>query len=115
MMLLQIRLPEPDVDAVLDLRRWLTDEPQIRRYGRLEAPQPRSPGEMGFGLEVVSVALSSGLSALQLLISIAQWRDSRRASPAVIISRTTPDGVTVRIEASDPEILAEAARELEAD
>jgi hypothetical protein len=64
-------------------------------------------------IEVLSLVLGSGLSALQLALAIAQWRDSRHAAPVVTITRTRPDGVVVSVETSDPQALADAVRQLD--
>jgi hypothetical protein len=111
-MQLQLRLPEGvDLDVALDLRRRLHEELGSRFHPVAEAT---SPEEMGPSLEVVSLIIGTGLSVLNLLVAIAQWRDSRHQAPAVIVCRVGPEGAMVRVESSDVRVLAEAADELEA-
>ncbi len=112
-MQLQLRLEDSDVDTALALRRWLSEEPAVRRHGQVLAGTD-APGQLGGALELISVVLGTGLSVAQLVFAIAQWRQSRADAPAVTVSRTGPDGVTVRIESSDPEAVARAVRALEA-
>lgn len=113
-MQLQIRLEDVDLDAALALHRWLAEEPLVRQHGRLCWAAGAAPDRLGPGLDVLSLVLSSGFSALELLLSIAQWRASRPGAPTVVISRISPDGTTVRIEGDDLDQLTRLARELEA-
>ena len=112
-MQLQLSLPEYDVDELRSLRAWLADEPAVRRHAQLRWGGA-APGELGAGLDTLSLVLGAGFSTLQLLLAVAQWRASRPSPPTVTVTRTDPDGATVRIEATDPQALAEAARLLEA-
>jgi hypothetical protein len=112
-MQLRLRLPEGvDLDVALDLRRWLNEE--LGSHFDPEFTDATSPDEMGPSLEVVSLIIGTGLSVLNLLIAIAQWRDSRHQAPSVIVCRVDLEGATVRVESSDLRVLAEAAGELEA-
>jgi hypothetical protein len=113
-MRLRLTLEQADVDALRSLRSWLADEPAVRRHAQLGWTSTARPGELGPGLDVLTLAVSTGLSVLQLLLAVAQWRASRPQPPTVMITRTEPDGATVRIEATDPQTLAAAAEALEA-
>ncbi len=59
---------------------------------------------MGTGLDILQLAIGSGLSAASLVFSVLQWQTSRRRAPAVTLRR------------GDVEVLltAEAARDEEA-
>lgn len=105
---------EADVEALRSLRGWLADEPLVRQHGKVSWSNAAPPGELGAAVDVLTLVLGTGLSALQLLLAVAQWRASRPVPPTVTITRTEPDGATVRIEATDPQALAAAAEALEA-
>ncbi len=109
----QLSLDDADPDTALSLRRWLAAEPAVRRHAELSGGPP-APGDLGGAVDLIGVVLGTGLSVAQLVFAIAQWRQSRQDAPAVTVSRTGPDGVTVRIESSDPEAVARAVRALEA-
>ncbi|HWG98072.1 MAG TPA: hypothetical protein VNV66_01845 [Pilimelia sp.] len=109
-----VRVDGGDLDEVRSLRDWLADEQPVRRHGRLRyADAPGDSGAMGPVLDALSLALSSGLSLLQVVFAIAQWRTSRPAAPTVRVTLERPGGGTVRIETSDPEALARLVRSLE--
>jgi Effector Associated Constant Component 1 len=105
---------QADVDALRSLRGWLADEPLVRRHAEVNWSDGASPGELGTAVDVLTLVLGTGMSALQLLLAVAQWRASRPVPPTVTITRTEPDGATVRIEATDAQALAAAAEALEA-
>ena len=109
-----LRAEGDDPDSMRSLRQWLQNEPAVRAHGDLRWGETSSQSRMGAGIEVLSLALSSLLSAGQLAIMVAQWRGSRHPAPVVTVTRELDDGTTVRIETSDPEALAWAVRELEA-
>lgn len=108
---IRVRLEETDVDAVRALREWLADDPTVLRHGRLRWADDSDPEHMGGVFETICVVLGLGLNALELAFVIARWRDSRRRAPAVLL--TTERGITVRIESSDPAVLARLARDVE--
>ncbi|WP_213452239.1 effector-associated constant component EACC1 [Rhizomonospora bruguierae] len=103
----------PDLEALRSLRSWLADEPSVRRYARIQWGGAAAERELGTAVDVVSLVLGTGISTVQLLLAIAQWRASRPVPPTVTVTRTEPDGATVRIEATDAEALAAAAGVLE--
>jgi hypothetical protein len=105
--------PPPDVDTLLSLQRWLVGEPDVVQSEiGLSTATPR-PGELGAAIEIISLVLGTGLSVAQLLLAVAQWRSTRPAAPAVILTRIDPDGTSVRIESADPAAVAAAARALD--
>ncbi|GAA2601965.1 hypothetical protein GCM10010399_35910 [Dactylosporangium fulvum] len=104
--------PAPDVDTLLSLQRWLIGEPDIAQQ-EIALSTAARPGELGGAVEIISLVLGTGLSVGQLLLAISNWRRARPQAPAVVLTRTDPDGATVRIESSDPEAVAAAARALD--
>lgn len=105
--------PAPDIDTLLSLQRWLTGEPDLVQH-EIGLSTATEPGELSGAVEIISLVLGTGLSVGQLLLSISNWRRSRPVAPAVVLTRTDPDGVSVRIESSDPQVVAAAARALDA-
>jgi hypothetical protein len=109
---LYVRLAEPDVNAMIELRHWLAHEhrlpPETREHG---ADQP-GDGQLGTAVDVLQLIVGSAIALGQLVVSIAQWRQSRPDRPRVLVSAQRPDGVTVSIESTDPQVLAEVVRQL---
>jgi hypothetical protein len=103
--------PDPDIDTLLSLQSWLVGEPFVvqSEIGSSTA----APGELGAAVEIIALVLGTGLSVGQLLLAVAEWRQSRPAAPAVVLTRVDPDGTSVRIESSDPSAVAAAARALD--
>jgi hypothetical protein len=93
------------------LHTWLRDEPAIRAAGRPEVNWPAAPGEMGTGLEVLTLVLGSGLSAAQLALSVIMWRSTRDKPIRVVIER---DGRQVTVDTNSAERAEAVAAELEA-
>ncbi|MEV6614114.1 hypothetical protein AB0N31_09585 [Streptomyces sp. NPDC051051] len=56
---------------------------------RLDRPAaaPPPPGGMGTGFDVLQFAVSGGLSAASLVVSVLQWQASLRRAPAVTLRR----------------------------
>jgi hypothetical protein len=103
----------PDIDILLSLQRWLADEPDLAQL-EIGLSSATRPGELSGTVEVISLVLGTGLSVGQLLLAVSSWQRSRPDAPAVVLTRTDTDGTTVRIESSDPEAIAVAARALDA-
>lgn len=106
--LLQLRSDDAE-----SLYRWLGDEPGARSDGRLAFAPSDDPEAMGTLIDVLTLVIGSGFSAAQLALAITQWRQSRPRPPELVITHQHPDGGTTRIEASTPEALETALRELE--
>jgi hypothetical protein len=100
-------------DPVRSLRTWLQDDRTVREHGELQWAEAESPGHQGVLIDVIQLAVGSGLSVLQLALAVAQWRDSRHPHPVVTITRKLDDGRSIRIETSDPAVLERVVRELE--
>jgi Effector Associated Constant Component 1 len=109
---LYVRLAEPDMDAMIELAHWLAYEDRIPADSREASPAGPVDGALGTTTEVLQLAVGSAIALGQLVLSIAQWRQSRHQPPRVMISAERPDGVTVTIETTDPQALAEAVRQL---
>jgi hypothetical protein len=84
-----------------------------RRSADLSWARAESSQQMGVLIDVLTLILGTGFSASQLVMTIANWRRARHPAPVVMISQEVGDGRTIRIETSDPAILAQAVRELE--
>jgi hypothetical protein len=101
----RVRVADGSVDESRSLRNWLRDEPEVRRYGQPEVPPDRdtaddtTDGQMGTGLDVLTLVLGAGLSATQLVASIIMWRASHGRPIRVIIER---DDREVPVDADDP-------------
>ena len=89
--------PGPGISASLDatgteddlrsLLRWLrADQPAGVRAGLAAAPPPPADG-MGTGFDALQFAVSGGLSAASLVVSVLQWQTSLRRAPAVTLRR----------------------------
>lgn len=104
--------PAPDVDTLLSLQRWLVGEPGLVQ-SEIGLSTAGRDGELGAAVEIISLVIGTGLSAGQLLLAISNWRRTRPAAPAVVLTRIDPDGTSVRIESSDPAAVAAAARALD--
>ena len=113
-MQLELSLPDSDVQAILDLHHWLSEEPLVRRFGALHQTGSGTPDRMGIGLDVLTLVVGAGLSTSQLLLSLLQWRQARKPAPNLAVTRIGPDGVTIWFEATDSEQLAALVRRIEA-
>ncbi|MFG2044245.1 hypothetical protein [Dactylosporangium sp. NPDC048998] len=104
--------PAPDIDTLLSLQQWLTGERDVVQ-SEIGLAMADRPGELGAAVEIISLVLGTGLSVGQLLLAVSNWRRTRPAAPTVVLTRTDPDGVSVRIESADPAAVAAAARALD--
>jgi hypothetical protein len=109
----RIQVEGEDPETLRSLRGFLQDDPAVRRSGELSWAKAESGQQMGVLIDVLSLVIGSGFSASNLVMTIANWRRSRRPAPVVMISRELADGRTIRIETSDPALLEQAVRELE--
>ncbi|GAA3350560.1 hypothetical protein GCM10020358_76970 [Amorphoplanes nipponensis] len=95
------------------LHRWLRREQAVRVDGELARGGTDDPERMGTLLDVLTLVIGSGLSAGQLALAVAGWRDARRPAPRVTVTHTAPDGAVTRIEVADHASLTAALTELE--
>ncbi|MEU3265379.1 MULTISPECIES: effector-associated constant component EACC1 [Streptomyces] len=77
---------EADLRSLL---RWVDAEESLRHEvrGRLASGTTAPPGSMGTGFDVLELLIGSGLSTGALVVSVAQWRESRRNRPAITLRR----------------------------
>jgi hypothetical protein len=110
---IRLRLECESATDAESLHRWLRREQAVRVDGRLAREPAADPEAMGTLLDVLTLVVGSGLSAGQLALAVASWRDSRRPAPGVTITHTAADGTTTRIEVGDHPALTAALAELE--
>jgi Effector Associated Constant Component 1 len=108
-----LRVDGESPDSVRSLRAWLEADRAVREHGDLRWPYAGTHEHQGVLIDVLQLAVGGGLSAVQLVVAIAQWRDSRHPKPVVTITRELADGTSIRIETSDPAVLERVVRELE--
>jgi Effector Associated Constant Component 1 len=106
----RVRLADSSVDTSRSLRTWLRDEPWVRGFGQPRIADDTGAGEMGTGLEVLSLVLGSGLSAAQLILSIIMWRSTQNRPIRVIIER---DDRQLAVDTNDPQDAPALAAKLE--
>jgi len=114
---LYVSLAEPtdahvDADAMVELRHWLASDERLPAPVRAGRPGSPASGDLGTAVDVLQLVVGSAIALGQLVMSIAQWRQSRPDRPRVRISARRPDGVTVTIESADPDAVAEVVRQL---
>ena len=112
-MAVQLHLRCASEDDGESLFRWLAREPGARSEGHLSRAPSADTTEMGTLIDVLTLVIGTGFSAAQLALAITQWRESRPRPPELVITHVGPDGGTTKIEASTPEALETALRELE--
>jgi len=105
-----LRLDEPDTDALLELAHWLAQDHRLPDEART-ARHVAAAGHMGASLDVLELVIGNGIALGALLVSLAQWRQSRPVPPVIRVSAHRPDGTTVTVETNDPRALAEAVRQ----
>jgi hypothetical protein len=108
---LYVRLAEPDVDTLLELQHWLAHDDRFPAPATQQRPAPPE-GTLGAGVDILQLVVGNAIALGQILISIAQWRQSRAYPPAVRVAVHRPDGASVSIESDDPEAIAAVVREL---
>lgn len=98
-------------DELLSLYRWLADDDSVRRYGALQKEADQGATDSLGIVEVLSLAVGSGLSLAQLLIAVANWRSRR---PGACSVRVEVDGVVVEVATGDPDQAKALAEHVEA-
>jgi hypothetical protein len=109
----QLRVECDSTAEVESLYRWLRREQAVRVDGELTRAPSDDPETMGTLLDVLTLIIGSGLSAGQLALAVASWRDSRRPAPNVTITHIAADGAVTRIEAIDQPALTAALTDLQ--
>lgn len=84
---MQIQIGAVDDDGVVvDLYRWLRQDPDVRHGATVElAPQHAPDGAMGT-IEIINMVLGQGFTALNLALAYASWRTARPAAPPITIN-----------------------------
>ncbi len=88
-------------DELRSLRRWLDEDESLdgALHTRLASGTRTRPGEMGTIIDVLSLAIGSGLSSGALAVSLLQWRDARRTRRTVVLRRGE---IEIEIPATGP-------------
>ncbi|MGW2063488.1 effector-associated constant component EACC1 [Streptomyces sp. NPDC001937] len=74
-----------DDDLVRDLYQWLREDPDVRRYVKLELTAASQPvGAMG-AVEIINMVMGQGFTALNLALSYAAWKSARPTAPPVTV------------------------------
>ncbi|MDI1454372.1 MULTISPECIES: hypothetical protein [unclassified Streptomyces] len=65
-----------------ELIRWLSVDPQTRRFAARTVPAAAEPGSgtMGTAFDVLNLVLPNAIALSSLMVSIASFRDQRRRS-----------------------------------
>ncbi|MEU4244792.1 hypothetical protein [Actinoplanes sp. NPDC026619] len=105
---------EPNSGRELEhLAGWLIRNPAIRMHGNVRtviAPPP--PERMAVGVaDCIELALTSGLSAAQLVVAIISWRRSRPPERRLSITVTRGE-TTIVIDTDDPALAGDLAHQL---
>ncbi|PAM99614.1 hypothetical protein CJI59_21940 [Streptomyces sp. Alain-F2R5] len=89
-------------DHLRSLLSWLREDGTPTLRARAAGSAPAAPGSMGTGLDILQLAIGSGLSAASLVFSVLQWQASRRRAPAVTLRRGDVE-VVLTAQAADEE------------
>ncbi|WP_413102642.1 effector-associated constant component EACC1 [Streptomyces sp. Inha503] len=96
--------------GVLDLYRWLTEDPDVAGAAEVALVDEEDRGDTLGGLEAISTVVSNLTSLGSLLLAVATWRDARGCGADTRVER---DGVSLRVESTDPETIRRLLRQLE--
>ncbi|MEU6091188.1 hypothetical protein ABZ865_31345 [Streptomyces sp. NPDC047085] len=96
------------------LLRWLKADEDVGRHihGTLAGSEPARPDHLGTLLDLISLAVGTGLSGAQLTFAIDQWRTHRRSAARVVLRR---GDLVVEVDGSDPETVRRVAELLESE
>jgi hypothetical protein len=106
---------EASPEETESLREWLAADKDVQHGGDLRYGDTTDPEHQGVDIQALSLAITSTLTSVNLLIQILNWRRTRPTPAAFTITQERPDGVVVRIESTDPDpsAITELARRLE--
>lgn len=68
-MRVQIQAAGDDREAVMDLYRWLRQDPDVGRHATVELAPPRQTGGFMGTVEIINMVLSQGFTAMNLALS----------------------------------------------
>lgn len=95
-------MADDDRGAVSDLHQWLRQDADVRRHAVVElVPPQQTDGTMG-AVEIISMVLGQGFTALNLALSYASWRTARPAAPPITI---TVNGGSITVEDASQETI----------
>jgi hypothetical protein len=100
---------DDDRPGVFDLHRWLSEDPDVVTATEIALVGEDSPGALG-ALEVINAIVSDVTALGTLLTAVATWRDARARDAVTRIER---NGVSLRIESTDPQEIQRLLRQLE--
>ncbi|MFE9725828.1 hypothetical protein ACFYQ5_20075 [Streptomyces sp. NPDC005794] len=112
-----IRVEGGDSGGLLELRRLLSEEPELRGRVRGQLREPLPPDAMGLGADALIAMLAPGGVAAVFAGAVVAWVQSRRGDQTVTVIR--PDGTEItisstRVRGLDAQQNAQLARELAA-
>ncbi|MGW7692243.1 effector-associated constant component EACC1 [Streptomyces asiaticus] len=96
--------------GVLDLHRWLTADPDVAGAAEMALVDEEDRDDTLGGIEAISIVVSNLTSLGNLLLAVATWRDARASGAD---TRAERDGVSLRVESTDPETIRRLLRQLE--
>ncbi|MER5931432.1 hypothetical protein [Streptomyces sp. NPDC002054] len=110
----------PAEDELRSLLRWLNEDDTVRAHtrGRLAGAAELDGMDgrpMGTGLDLLQLAVGSGLSTGSLVFAVLQWQASRRRPPALTVRRGAYEVTLTGAEATDPDALRRIVAALEAE
>jgi Effector Associated Constant Component 1 len=102
--------------AGADVYRWLAADPPVRSFGASAVPAGREPGDgtMGTGFDLLNLLVPNAIALASLLVSLAAFRDQRRATTGTPPAITVSSGVTIVTVTSTADAQALAAQLLQA-
>jgi hypothetical protein len=109
---LQLRVHADPEETEL-LREWLEEDPSVQRDAGLRLGRAEDPEHQGVDIQVLSLAITSTLTAANVVLQVVNWRRTRPQRPVVTITQELPNGTVVRIDTFDSDAIAQAVRKLE--
>ncbi|WP_067460000.1 effector-associated constant component EACC1 [Actinomadura macra] len=109
---IRLRLDGDDGRELLSLYRWLRQDPDVTRNGRVSlVPTASRPGEMGGAYEAVSAQIGHVIALAGLIIAYRGWSDTRRKDRRPV-ARIERDGVAVELEGASADDVRRVAQAL---
>ncbi|MEU9763610.1 hypothetical protein [Streptomyces sp. NPDC047985] len=94
-MRIAITTEDGDCGALRELRRWLSEEPELRGRIRAHTPGPLRPDTMGLETDALLALLAPGGVAAVFAGALVAWVQTRRGDQTITVTR--PDGTTVTV------------------
>ncbi|CAM5237000.1 effector-associated constant component EACC1 [Streptomyces aurantiogriseus] len=102
-------------DDLRSLLLWLREDETVDLLVHPGSLGPPPPGGMGTGFDLLQFAVSGGLSAASLVVSVLQWQTSRRRAPAVTLRRGDVEVLLTAQAARDEETVRRLVTLLDGD